>query len=1050
MLTISKASAGAGKTFLLTQTYIDMLFAAHQTRNAHRRILAVTFTKKATAEMKQRIVRELSILSHGKESAFTSSLQQKYNLTTESLQQQAQQILYDLLQDYSAFAVSTIDSFFQQVIRSFSRELGLSGKYNLELDTHAIQQNAIDNLFLSLSPKEDKQTFNALLNIIDENLDHDQPWDPKQSLLTLSEQLFSERLLEHKTDVFACLEDADAIQLYRSKLTSIRTQYIADYKRLAQAIANYLQDNHLPHETFSNGKKMFAPLQADDAQIIKYTSEQPAYLCKFANGNSILRKAQQKDTTLCMHEAALRTLIIPLIEHLTGKRSVELQTATTILKTFDYILLLSKVAQYIEIKNKELHRLPISETNDLLHQVIAANETSPFIYEKIGTRIRNFLIDEFQDTSNMQWDNFRPLIQESLSIGERNLVVGDVKQSIYRFRNSNYDLMLRGIERNFPQAQVDTMKGNWRSNPNIVLFNNHLFGQLASLLNTEMNTFMGEHDNTLLNIMEKVYADHEQEPMLAQRDNHAKGYVQVQFSSGKTTTEWRESVLKQLPNTLADIQQRGIPLGRVACLIRNNKDALPIAETLIAAGYKVMSNEGLKLHASPLVMFIIVNLQRLLYPTDAVLRTQHDYLLQLLQLSNVSPEPHFDTQGSLLEIVQTIIQHYRLNTITTEQPYLLALQDAIYAYCTKYASDLYTFLSWWEEHADSLSLSMPETDDAIQLVSIHKSKGLEYDVVLIPFCDWDKSLRQSGGKVNILWATPPTKWAIVGDKSLPILPVYFTKELANTEFAADYYHELLNLYLDNLNMTYVAFTRAKKELYIFAPALPNTATESKHMGGQLQLALQHDAGKMALVEEGDIITYTMGEKATYQQSQANKCTTSTPIQETEQDPTTSSQLALRLPSRDFFPSEDNPQMMGKLLHQILQSIQAQGDEEQIIQQYIQTGMLQTVQVPSIKQAIQQFWQLLADANKQDWFAPNQYTVLTERDILLPDGNIRRPDRVLIDNTAHHAIVLDYKFGHIEKDAYTAQVCEYMHLLQDMGYTTEGYLVYVALNKIQPV
>ncbi len=598
MLTISRASAGAGKTFLLTKTYIDMLFSAHRAKHAHRRILAVTFTKKATAEMKQRIVRELSVLATPSQesgaktqdqSPFAADLKAKYNLSDAQLQEQAQQILFDLLQDYSAFSVSTIDSFFQQVIRTFSRELGLSGKYNLELDTKAIQQTAVDDFFFQLSPAEDKATFDALLAIIEDNLANDKTWNPKADILALSAELFREAVMQNKQQLFTFLQDTTAVEAYKKAQYAICQTYFKSYQDTVAQVREYMHANGLEEDMFA--RYVFNPLHFERDEILEAIVKQPKTFFNFIEkeDKSIAKKGY---AFVAEHETALRERCRPLYRLLTDPQHTQpLLTAHAILGKYPILTLLGKVAACIDEKNKELNRLPISDTNALLNDVVQANEQSPFIYEKIGTRIRHFLIDEFQDTSAMQWTSFRPLIRESLATDQDNLVVGDVKQSIYRFRNSDYSLMLRGINSDFPHAGHNNLAGNWRSCEHVVEANNALFEELAAALNAEMNETLDGAFPAFHDVIQEVYTQHTQQPMLAGKSPD-KGFVQVQFSpcEGRKEKEWRETVLASLPDVMADIQRRGIPLGRVACLVRNNKEALPIAETLIQAGYKVMSN----------------------------------------------------------------------------------------------------------------------------------------------------------------------------------------------------------------------------------------------------------------------------------------------------------------------------------------------------------------------------------------------------------------------------------------------------------------------------
>ncbi len=1082
VLTISKASAGAGKTFLLTKTYIDMLFSAHNAKNAHRRILAVTFTKKATAEMKQRIVKELSVLAvrnqesgikNQDESPFAADLKAKYNLNDAQLQQQAQQILFDLLQDYGAFAVSTIDSFFQQVIRAFSRELGLAGKYNVELDTKTIQQTAVDDFFHSLSPKDDKLTFAALLRLIEERLQAGKSWDPKEDLLSLSSELFQEAIMLHQQELFAFLKQDENVKAYRDQLYAKRQAFLSDYGQIVREAKTYMQENGLTYADFSRGATVFAPLNFGLADMVKAATAMTATFENYVNGGSVLRKADQKDVVLLHHEAMLRGWMQTLYAMLRGERMRELITVDAILDNFPYMMLLGEVAQRIEQKNKELNRLPISDTNAILHNVIAANASSPFVYEKIGTRIRHFLIDEFQDTSAMQWANFRPLIDDSLATNNANLVVGDVKQSIYRFRNSDYSLMLTHLDRAFAgRSAHNDLEDNWRSSQSVVDFNNRLFGPLTEALNSEFTMLLDGQYAHLRQVLNEVYSQHGQDPKWAKK-KHVKGYVQVVFSPFTTKREWRENVLKQLPNLIADLQHREFALGRVACLVRNNRDALSIAATLVNAGYQVMSNEGLLLNASPAVQFVVLFLKTQLHPEDAVLQYKLRYVAEQLGITEAKIAS-IDTKGeSLLEHVQTIIRMSGLGDQAAFYPYLLALQDKVYDYVNSHSTDLYAFLTWWDANADSFALSMQQTDDAIQIVSIHKSKGLEYDVVIVPFCDWDKSVRSRGRTEQLLWVVPHDELA--EQYKVPLVPVTFNKNLAQSDFAEAYYEELMNLYLDNLNITYVTFTRAKHELYVFAPAC-DKEKESKTMGAQLHAILQNNACGMTLCEKDNTATYTLGEQVIYvpdekrddekkiekinlwemnqaveaqvrEQKEKAKIEAQEKGEELDEN---DGQLRLRLPSRAFFSKENDAKTLGVLVHQILQQVNVRGDEERVIAEMLRAGILQQSQSPIIKKRMQQFWQLIDREGKDDWFNAKHYTILNEQDILLTTGRTERPDRILIDSTTQHAVVIDYKTGREYEEIYEVQVKKYMSYLQQMGYTVEGYLCYISIGKIVPV
>lgn len=1031
MLTIYKSSAGAGKTFTLVGNYIDLLFSMHG-KNRHRKILAVTFTKKATGEMKARILKELSLLATAGDSKYANDLKAKHNIDDGTLQRQATLMLNDILQDYSAFAVNTIDSFFQQIIRSFARELNLPGAYNLELDSDRIRQTAVDDFFFYLPADDNSQYLGMLLNVVEDNMEEGNRWNPKQTILDLSEELGKETYQEHRKELEAVLCKKAAIWQFRSALRQLKEEYINKYRSIEAEVKDLLDG--IEESEFKNAKNVFAPFHWTERDILDAIKGKKTYttLAKFVSDpQSFVKLPAHKSIAEALQTPAQR--LLSLIEGEDVKLYV---TATLVLEHIAYLPLLQAVQEYIQKANTELNRLPMSDTNALLQDVVSQQEESPFIYDKIGTRISHYMIDEFQDTSLMQWRNFRPLVREASARGESSMIVGDVKQSIYRWRNSDSTLLQYQAKSDCNAADAPTLLDNHRSSRAIVEANNHIFKLLSAAVQKEY-TDKSKSESTRIN---DIYADLRQEIK-----SDKVGYVRMEFLAAAIKDEGRKAVAARLPDLVKDIKARGIRGGQIAFLIRNHKDAQLISDTLLAADIPVTSAEGLYINSSAEVRLLIDMLRLSLTPDDEILRFMASYEYNLLScttanealqktLSNDTQLPVLPSAPTLEEQVAAAIRSLGLDKREQARPYLQALQDKVYAYTSKYAADLYSFLEWWQEKGDKASIQMQQTDDAVQIVTIHKSKGLEYDVVIVPFCDWDGA-KVSNNHKNILWVKPKTQ----PFDSMPVLPVNFSKEMAKSLFFEEYNCELENLYIDNLNLTYVAFTRPKQELYVFAPDTEKETKNDKsiktdNMGGMLRSVLQSE------LQDG---VYERGERG-QMMAEEQQAEEQIPYETTEVEEHAA--LQIKLPSRDYFLHEGDNGLqsrvnLGSLMHEVLCQVVHSGDETKVVQRMVREGKLTDDDLRIVETELKNIRELVSTT---DWFS-DKWQVINEQDILKSDGSARRPDRLML--CGKQAVIVDWKFGYVCSDDYVRQVREYMHLLGEMGYEPEGWICYVSRREM---
>ena len=552
MLTVYRASAGAGKTHKLTGEYLTLLFTGP---GAFRRILAVTFTNKATDEMKTRIVDELYNLASGRKSDYVELLTSTYSLTEDQVRKQAAKILIDILHDYSAFNISTIDRFFQQTMRAFTREIGLQGGYGIEMDQELVLTTAIDNLLSDLEKPESKDLLGWLLRFAEDKIENGGEWNLRKDIMALSREVFKESYKAFSEAVGRDIEDKKALDDYKNELYGIIRSVESSAKEQGERGLAILNKYGLKVTDFKGGSR--SPLTLLDRLVQGEMKEPSATFIGLAdNLDGCFTKTVSLGTRQiigCAFEDGLNDCIkgiISLFNNLTAYN-----TAREIVRYYYTLGILTDVSRQIAAYREEKNVMLIADTTELLNKVIGGSD-APFIYEKTGTHVDHYMIDEFQDTSGMQWNNFRPLIEESLAHSRDNLIVGDVKQSIYRFRNSDWKLLDEQVQTDFSPEVVheETLKDNWRSCRNIVEFNNALFTTLPGVLQTVYNEALSvsslseEQRAAFFTKIMSAYDKSFQQvpPPFMQKDGH----VRIEFLSGDDEKDWKEEALVRLPVVL--------------------------------------------------------------------------------------------------------------------------------------------------------------------------------------------------------------------------------------------------------------------------------------------------------------------------------------------------------------------------------------------------------------------------------------------------------------------------------------------------------------------
>ena len=1053
MLTIYRASAGAGKTHKLTGEYLMLLFSQP---GAYRRILAVTFTNKATDEMKTRIVQELYHLASGRASDYIQLLSSAYSLTERQVREQARKILVAILHDYSAFNISTIDCFFQQTMRAFTREIGLQGGYGIEMDQELVLTEAIDNLLADLEKPESKDLLGWLLRFAEDKIEDGGGWSLRQDIMSLSREVFKESYKALSEEVGKDIADKQALDAYKNELYAIIRSVEAEAKRLGEEGVALLKQFALQPSDFKGGSR--SPFFYFE-KLARGEMKEPTATFQTLPDNPEAYTTKTTPPGLrqiigCVYEEGLNACvknIVSLFANLTAYN-----TAREIVRYYYTLGILTDISRQIASYREEKNVMLIADTTELLNKVISGSD-APFIYEKTGTHVDHYMIDEFQDTSGMQWNNFRPLVEESLANGRANLIVGDVKQSIYRFRNSDWKLLDEQVRRDFEEEQVreETLMDNWRSCRHIVEFNNGFFTTAPAILQDLYNealktSSLNEEERTAFftKIMTAYDKSIQRVPPPFQKKD---GHVRIDFLSGDEEKKWEQEAMERLPATLERLQDNGYALKDIAILVRTNQEGALVADTLLAYkeehpsdryNYDIISDDALFVGSSPAVRFLIAVLRYLRNPEDQTNRKLAMYAYQVLTGKfgeseadkSVSQNLQSISRQSLYEVTEGLFRNFSAYFPETEQVFVQAFLDMVSEYAQKESADLNRFLRWWDETGYRKTIATPDGQNAIRILTVHKSKGLGFKVVIIPFGDWEIDHKPT--KPVILWCHPEKK----PFDRLHLVPVRYGQILSSTIFAKDYFKERLHAFIDNLNTLYVAFTRSKEELIVFSPR-PRKINKEGKVEKITSIADLLWAGVETEIEDD---TFERGEWWHPASGRTAEDTLEEIPMSRLYSVSPDDRLQLRLHGKGFF-FDNARRKHGTLMHEVLSRIRTPKDIPASVESYRLAGVINREEAAEL---ISRLEELLQAEEVKAWY-DGSARVLNEVDILFGKGLSKRPDRVMIKD--NKVIVVDYKFGERQDKRHPNQVRNYLQLIRKMGFErVDGYLWYVELGKIEAV
>lgn len=798
-LSIVRASAGSGKTFTLALEYCKAVLKNPESYNS---ILAVTFTNKATGEMKRRIVEELAGLSDGRESKFMSLIVEDMRMPVEVVARRAQEALTMILTDYSSFSVMTIDTFFQRIIRSFFRELGLDMNYTVQIESRAAMDKAVERLVERSA--EDKLLRQLIERVVGERLDKGSSWDVLPELRKLSSEIFREEYREPQSTTTELIAVFAALKKEYDQSLDLLRQH-------ATRACDLIRGAGLSPHDFKYGRTSFAH-----------------YLFKIERGEAIEKygarfaSLPQEPTTAYTDKTILKDQIISILPDLVASVAaiIELYDSTLVVRsTFESIavnfskyLLLGHLKRSFQQVLNESGELSIAHTTQFIDD-IARSASIPFIFEKLGNRYTTIFIDEFQDTSRGQWRGFLPLLHEAISKAEqrRVMLIGDVKQAIYRWRGGDWNILSYLAEQEFGQKVDDSLVLNtsYRSERCIVEFNNALIRWVVAGAQNHVADFLkgdkvGVFDE-LISALARAYMGREQQ-VAESKMEPPRGFVEVSLYDNV------EDSLQTMVANIEDALQRGYRAGELAVLVRTRAEGVAVAKFLVERGFSIMSDEVLLLKNSPTVNFVI-NLFRYSNSGSAIARAALNRYLGRGFTDDFSDDEllFVDSLRSMSSVaaMEGVIRFFELQT--REVAYLQGLYDLVYQFSIKHSSSIGEFIGFWDENCDKSSLALSQSEDAINILTIHKAKGLEFACVFLPFASW--SFVPSANPATRLWVVSDAE---PYDVFNPI-PVNYTSQLADGIYRSDFLREGVYSVVDNINLLYVALTRASRELYVSIP-----------------------------------------------------------------------------------------------------------------------------------------------------------------------------------------------------------------------------------------
>ena len=1045
MIEIMKASAGSGKTYSLARKYISLLLR-NKDRYAYRHILAVTFTNKATDEMKGRILKELHIMATDPASSgYLGYFVPSMFPSKVDMQKKAEAVLHDILHDYSAFAVSTIDRFFQQTLKAFAREIGQFASYQVELDKKSLVAESVDRILDSLT-EEDTGLLSWLTDNVLEQIEQGGRFSLDANLLGMAERLKSPQRQEALELAGIQGKDEyskDNLLNIRRECRNIMTSFKSEVKAKAQAALDVVTGAGVnPDESsyhFLSELYIYAELTEND--IVPMLSDR---FRKFApDSEKWFAKTKAK---------TLLPLVYPFLEAplddfctLFGKDFEVYNTAYILDGQLYGLGVAGELSRTYNELMKEKNVLCIDDSNTILRGIIDGSD-APFIYEKIGVRYDHYLLDEFQDTARVQWQNFSPLLNESESKGGDNLIVGDVKQSIYRWRGSDWKLLQESIPSEFPGHTHKVLDTNYRSLSNIVLFNNAFFKAAADVLD-HMSGYAGEGP------MAGIYFDVQQKISKADK---APGNVSFTFCP-------KEQELQMVLDSINEARDAGARLSEIAVLVRNNDSGEKVAAFLIENRIPVITDDSLRVKSSVTVRRLVSLMSLVDNPDDTV----NGFLAASMEIE----VPRSCT--SLIDMAESIFRSIKTKdeegSWKGEVLHIQSFMDYLQDYVTTNGNSLRGFLRAWDD-ADP-SISSPSSGESVRIMTIHKSKGLAFPYVIMPFVE-TVQLYKPGSH----WCSPKLDGTRLEGCADGVYDVSLSKDSVNTLFADDYKRENFLQQVDNINTLYVAMTRPALGMHLIAKTPPAKCIKAVESGKDPEfkdfsqilywyLSTSQDIDGIAKTENDENLRFDFGKMVDFsafrKTEESGVCDfemrdgneyPSIALNASDEDPELDvrerGRLKFSADAVDFFSDEGEAgisasnRIKGVVLHDILSRMNGAEDLEAAAAVALESGDLTQEEYGPISALLRE---RMSTAVERGWFPDQDAQILNETTLIDTDGQMLRPDRVIISEG--RVTIVDYKFGE-HYSIYARQLRKYADIWRRMGYKdVSAFLWYVHTDEV---
>lgn len=1060
MLEIMKASAGSGKTYRLARKYITLLLDSDD-RYAYRHILAVTFTNKATDEMKGRILKELHVLStYPSKSAYHDCFVPAVFASDDLLAAKAKAVLSDILHDYSAFAVSTIDRFFQQTLKAFSREIGQFASYQVELDKDSLVAESVDRILDSLT-EDDSGLLAWLTENVLEQIEQGGRYSMDANLLEMAKRLKSvqrQEVVENAGMNGADQYSKDRLLVIRNMCRKIVSDFCTAVRDRAQTALNVIEEAGVDPAESNRGflKTLYIYSDMEDGERVEAPS--PAFMAKAMDHEQWFAKTKA---------ARLKPMVYPFLEApledfcaLFDKEYKVYNTALVLDSQLYGLGVAAELDRTFRELMKEKNVLCIDDSNTILRDIIDGSD-APFVYEKLGVRYEHFLLDEFQDTANVQWKNFSPLLKESDSKGGQNLIVGDVKQSIYRWRGSDWKLLDETVPSEFAGHEEEVLDTNYRSLRNIVEFNNCFFRAAAEILD-RMNGHVKDGP------LSAIYADIRQK---VGRKSRSKGSVSLTFCD-------KEAELQAVLEAVREAVGNGAGLSEIAVLVRSNVTGEEVAMHLIDNGIPVITDDSLKVKNSITVRRIV----SLMSYADNTQDTVSGYLAASLGMER--PEGC----ASLTDMAEAFFR--KLKDLDEdrlwegEARHIQSFLDHVQDYVASNGNNLRGFLKYWEE--ENPSISSPSSGDSVRVMTIHKSKGLDFPYVILPFAE-NINLYKAGKH----WCVPDLAGTELEGIAEGVYDVTLSKSSDDTLFSEDYRKESFLQLVDNINTIYVAMTRASAGMHIISRT-PSAQCRKAVDAGDLtrftdfsqilywfaSASCSGDVpGNDGLLPPFTVIhaagddgleRFDVGEPLDFKSLDRRPAETVMVFGQEDDDLLPSfalnpesgdegtgvcerGRLKFSADALDFFSDEGKSgvsasnRIKGVVLHEILSYVRLPEDLENAVGIVLRNGDLTAAEA---EEALALLRQRITEVSESGWFRGSADIILNEATLIDTDGEMYRPDRVVLEG--RKVAIIDYKFGD-HNPRYVRQLRKYSEIWKRMGYEhVSAHLWYVHTGEVMDV